>query len=60
MAKIQKSDVKEYPDVSKLFRSKEKRRVEFAKLPIEEKLERSKKIRDAMAMIKRSTRVGLK
>jgi hypothetical protein len=37
MAKVQKSDVKIYPDVSEIFRAKERRRKELANLPIEEK-----------------------
>lgn len=57
MAKIQKSDVKIYPDVSEIFRAKERRRKELAKLPIEEKLAMAEKLRDAALLLRNSKRI---
>jgi hypothetical protein len=57
MAIIQKSDAKIYPDVSEIFRAKEKRRKELAKLPIEEKLAMAEKLRDAAKLLRNSKRI---
>jgi hypothetical protein len=57
MAEIQKPDVKIYPDVSKIFRAKEARRKELAKLLIEEKLAMAEKLRDAAKLLKNSKRI---
>jgi hypothetical protein len=57
MAEIPKSDVKIYPDVSEIFRLKEKRRKELAKLPIEEKLAMAEKLRDAAKLLRNSKRI---
>lgn len=57
MAKIPKPDVKIYPDVSGIFRAKEARRKELAKLPVEEKLAMAAKLRDAAILLKNSKRI---
>lgn len=57
MAEIPKPNVKIYPDVSEIFRGKEKRRKERASLPIEEKLAKAEKLRDAARVLKNSKRI---
>jgi hypothetical protein len=57
VAKIQKSDVKIYPDVSEILRAKERRRKELSKLPIEEKLALAEKLRDAAKLLRNSKRI---
>jgi hypothetical protein len=57
MAEVPKSDVKTYPDVSEIFRAKERRRKELAKLPIEEKLAMAEKLRDAAKLLRNSKRI---
>lgn len=57
MAKVRKPDVKIYPDVSEIFRAKEKRRKELARLPIEEKLAMAEKLRDAALLLRKSKRI---
>jgi len=52
MAEIPKLDLKIYPDVSDIFRAKERRRKELAKLPIEEKLAMAEKLRDAAKLLR--------
>lgn len=57
MAEVPKPNVKIYPDVSEIFRAKEKRRKELAKLPIEEKLAMAEKLRDAAKLLRNSKRI---
>jgi len=58
MAEIPKSEVKIYPDVSEIFRGKERRRKELAKLPIEEKLAMAENLRDAAKILKNSKKLS--
>lgn len=51
MAKVSRSNVKQYPDISHQLKEKDDRRKQLAKLPVETKLRMVAKMRDAQMVL---------